>query len=376
MQIAAEGVKKSLINSAIKNQVDYLFPSTVNANQNSTQSQITNGDKAIAGIGFVLSAADYGNSKNDKQRAFAAADMSVSVLLGTNPPAGAIAGLAVTAIRIADALISMDRRTRMAKYQEELNREYTKLIAIKQRQLNQESQYIEAYLTLIDKYTNVRNTNSIQVSKICNKLKNNQTNLKLMNECIEYSKRYIFSLQVLIRVTEQIELNTRNLALRQSPEVQQMILGINENNKKILQILQSRTNDLNLLETKYNELISEQFIEKLRQQFDIEQFEKHTSDCNLLISKLSMKIAIVVSHYQKLSSLKSQGVKLNKFEFHSLLQSASQMKSSFCYQIKSDLFDGQYESAMIILENYLEEKEDFENILAKLNKLTYHGDWQ
>ena len=144
LQIAAEGVKKSLINSAIKNQVDYLFPSTVNANQNSTQSQITNGDKAIAGIGFVLSAADYGNSKNDKQRAFAAADMSVSVLLGTNPPAGAIAGLAVTAIRIADALISMDRRTRMAKYQEELNREYTKLIAIKQRQLNQESQYIEA----------------------------------------------------------------------------------------------------------------------------------------------------------------------------------------------------------------------------------------
>lgn len=49
-------------------------------------------------------------------------------------------------------------------------------------------------------------------------------------------------------MTEQIELNTRNLALRQSPEVQQMILGINENNKKILQILQSRTNDLNLLE--------------------------------------------------------------------------------------------------------------------------------
>lgn len=123
---AGRSAVQQLGEDAVKDMVDATWQTTPPA-----AGEQSIGQETVAWIKVGVSAIEFGNAKNDKQRLYAGLDVAVGVVAVANPAAGLVASLALLAVKLIDTGFSISHAKEMLAIGERTQKEiaaYTVLV--------------------------------------------------------------------------------------------------------------------------------------------------------------------------------------------------------------------------------------------------------
>ncbi len=196
----------------------------------STDTSLSAGGKALAVYNMYQSADQLRNAKNDKQKAFASADIITAGLTIAAPPVGALVGLAVMGTKLVDGLLDMQHSTYMQRIAEQINKNMEVVIEEQQKRVEAERVhlnslreiFIEAFQKNQKLLSNLSNTKKVLnqtqeegLLKKYNELSNSLSFYRIMwgvsHEILDYQSTDPFVVELYERSYDrkllQIELN-------------------------------------------------------------------------------------------------------------------------------------------------------------------------